>query len=146
MQLGEEPVVPRISDLYAALPSITGKMELEYEGELQGAEKIARELISSAAGRTYSARAGGTDVEEIVEYFEHGGAIQVSEDSSAEGCLKAFQVVPGLPEVVELVGLASSSRSPGYKVAACELVLEALVAERRISRIQGGYARPPFEV
>jgi len=144
--LGEDPVVPRISDLYAALPSITGKMELEYEGELQGAEKIARELISSAAGRTYVDRAGGTDVEEIVEYFEEGGAIQLSEDSTAEACLKAFQVVPGLSQVVELVGLASNTRSPGYKVAACELVLEALVAERRISRIDGGYARPPFEV
>ena len=35
-------VVPRITDIYAALPSITGKLELEYEGELQGADAIAR--------------------------------------------------------------------------------------------------------
>src|SRR2546427_149426 len=35
----EKTVVPRVSDVYAALPAITGKLELEYEGELQGAEK-----------------------------------------------------------------------------------------------------------
>src|SRR5215211_2729497 len=31
---GESPAVPRVSDVYAALPAITGKFELEYEGEL----------------------------------------------------------------------------------------------------------------
>src|SRR5471030_1895685 len=40
---GETLVVPRITDVYAALPSITGKFELEYEGELRGAEQIARD-------------------------------------------------------------------------------------------------------
>src|SRR6266403_276227 len=39
---GEDEVVPRISDVYAALPSMTGKMELEYEGEQIGAPKIAK--------------------------------------------------------------------------------------------------------
>ena len=47
----KEPVaVPRILDIYAALPSITGKLELEYEGELKGGDAVARELIR-AAGR-----------------------------------------------------------------------------------------------
>ena len=40
--------VPRITDLYAALPAITGKFELEYEGELSGADNVAREMIRSA--------------------------------------------------------------------------------------------------
>ena len=44
----ERHAVARVADLYAALPSITGKMELEYEGELKGAEVIARELIRTA--------------------------------------------------------------------------------------------------
>ena len=34
-------VVPRISDIYAALPAITGKLELEYEGEMKGADTLA---------------------------------------------------------------------------------------------------------
>ncbi|HEV2130211.1 MAG TPA: sigma 54-interacting transcriptional regulator, partial [Longimicrobiaceae bacterium] len=46
---GEERIVPRVADVYAALPAITGKMELEYEGEMQGAEAIGRDLIAAAA-------------------------------------------------------------------------------------------------
>jgi magnesium chelatase subunit I len=140
-RLGEPDVVPRMGDLYAALPSITGKMELEYEGELQGAEKLARELVSRAAGLTYRNRAGGADVEDIVAYFEEGGALQVSEDAAALACVQGYQVVPGLLDLVENLGLAPAATSPGLRAAACELVLEALVAERRIARTEGGYAR-----
>src|SRR6188472_2687267 len=50
---GEEEIVPRISDVYAAQPAITGKIELEYEGELVGGHAIARELIRRAADATY---------------------------------------------------------------------------------------------
>jgi magnesium chelatase subunit I len=143
---GEEEVVPRISDLYAALPSITGKLELEYEGELHGSRKIAEELISASAGMTFSERAGGADVEAIVGYFEGGGALQVSEDATGPACVEAFGVVDGLLELVEWVGLAPSAKPAGFRAAACELVLEALVAERRISRTDAGYSRPPFEI
>ena len=39
----EKVVVPRIGDVYAALPAITGKLELEYEGEMKGADFVSRE-------------------------------------------------------------------------------------------------------
>ncbi len=52
---GEEPIVPRIADIYAAIPSMTGKMELEYEGEQLGANRIARDLIKRAAVRSSKA-------------------------------------------------------------------------------------------
>ena len=48
---GEDVAVPRVSDLYAAMPAITGKMELEYEGELHGADRIAREVGFSKHAR-----------------------------------------------------------------------------------------------
>ncbi len=142
----EDAVVPRIGDLYAALPSITGKLELEYEGELQGAEPIARELIARAARESFRERAGGADVESVVEYFEEGGALQVSGDAAAEACVAGFEQVPGLLDLVGSVGLAPSSAPAGWRVAGCELVLEALVAERRISRTdEGGYGRARHE-
>ena len=142
LKLSEESAVPRIGDVYAAMPAITGKMELEYEGELQGAERIARELVATASAEVFQGRAGGADVEEIVEYFEMGGALQVGEESAAEACVKGFGTVPGLLPLIEHVGLASTEASNGVRAAACELVLEALVAERRISRSQsGGYSR-----
>ena len=138
----ESEVVPRIGDIYASLPAVTGKMELEYEGELQGAGRIARELVSAAAGHTYDARVGAADVEPIVEYFEGGGVMQVSEDAAAPACVTGFGQVPGLLELAESAGLAPDGASDGLRAAACELILEGLVADRKISRTRGGgYAR-----
>jgi magnesium chelatase subunit I len=147
----EKTVVPRVSDVYAALPAITGKLELEYEGELQGAEAIARELIRRAAGATFDERAGGANVDDIVHWFDEGGALKVSHDERSDALLKGFGGVPGLLELVDSVGLARR-KDPATMVAACELVLEGLAAERRITRNEdAGYTRarperqgPPF--
>ncbi|HIF06218.1 MAG TPA: magnesium chelatase [Gemmatimonadetes bacterium] len=136
--LSEDQVVPRIADIYGSLPAITGKMELEYEGELHGSDRIARELISSAARLVFQEHAGGSNIDEIVEYFEGGGALQVGSDSSAEVCVQGFEIVPGLLDLVQSVGLAPKSCSDGWRAGACELVLEALAADRKITRTAGG--------
>ena len=141
--LNEPRSVPRPSDVYAAVPSITGKLELEYEGELQGGDAIARELIRRAAGRTLEPRLQAThlDLLGVVAWFDQGGALKVSNDERAELCLKGFAVVPGLLDAVEALGLATRDDAP-VAVAACELVLEALAAEKRISRNEElGYTR-----
>jgi magnesium chelatase subunit I len=139
--LGEERVVPRISDIYAAVPSITGKLELEYEGELQGGDIIARDLIRRAAGRVLEERMGGADLGRIVTWFDQGGALKVSGDQRSDICLKGFSVVPGLVETVTEFGLAGSKDAP-RQVAACELVLEGLASQKRISRSEElGYTR-----
>src|SRR5687767_6367607 len=130
---GSPRVVPRVSDVYTAIPSITGKLELEYEGELQGGETIARELIRRASGRVLDERAGGADLSRIVTWFDQGGALKVSGDERSDLCLKGFGVVPGLVDVVGEFGLATP-KDPGRQVAACELVLEGLAAQKRISR------------
>lgn len=159
----ESVVVPRIGDVYASLPAITGKLELEYEGELQGAGRIARELISLASGITldnYREIALGaedepdvapatfdedddfedddSDVESIVEYFEGGGVMQVSEDAAATACVTGFGQIPGLLELTEELGLAPEGASDGLRAAACELILEGLVCDRKITRTRGG--------
>src|SRR5437773_236387 len=141
----EKSVVPRVSDVYAALPAITGKLELEYEGELQGPETIAKELVRRAAGKTVESRVGGANVDDIVHWFDEGGALKISMDERSETCLKGFSVVPGLLDLVDQVGLAAK-KDPGTMVAACELVLEGLVAEKRISRNEElGYVRARAE-
>ncbi len=142
---GDEEIVPRVSDLYAALPAITGKLELEYEGELVGGATIARELIRRAADETFDARAGGVNVDEIVMWFDEGGALQVADDAKADVVLEGFDVVPDLVQIVHNTGLAPED-DPAQAVAGCELVLEALVARRRISRSDGGrYTRAVTE-
>ncbi|MBI2797640.1 MAG: magnesium chelatase [Gemmatimonadetes bacterium] len=137
----EREVVPRFGDLYAALPAITGKIELEYEGELVGAPAIAVELIRRACDATFRARAEGAGTDEVVMWFDGGGALQVADDATAEAAVAGFRGVPGLVELVELVGLATPGDVP-VTAAACELVLESLVARRKISRNdQGRYGR-----
>jgi magnesium chelatase subunit I len=142
---GEDVAVPRIADVYAALPAMTGKMELEYEGELHGGDRIARELIQQSCSQAFDVRAAGADVDQIVDYFETGGALQIGEDSGAEACVKGFATVPGLLDLIRNVGLAGDSASDGQRASACELVLEALVAQRRISRNSAGYTRAPHQ-
>ena len=141
----ESTAVPRVDDLYAALPAITGKMELEYEGELHGADRIARELIQQSSSQTFDVRAAGADVQDIIDYFENGGALQVGEDSASSACVQGFETVPGLLALVENVGLAPSAAGDGVRASACELVLEALVAQKRISRTSSGYVKAPHQ-
>ena len=132
----EVPVVPRISDLYAGLPAVTGKLELEYEGELQGSDAIAKELIRRACNRTFLGRAGEVDaepVERIVTWFDTGQALKISGDETSDLCLKAFRVVPGLVAVAEMI-TGGPDTDAGTLVTGCELVLEALAAQKRISR------------
>ena len=137
LRTGETDVVPRVADVYAAMPSITGKIELEYEGELVGGQAIARELIRRAADATLRERAGVVNADEIVMWFDVGGALEVTEDASAEALVKGFSTVPTLLEIVRNVGLAPPSNAP-FTAAACELVLEALVARKKISRTDTG--------
>ncbi len=140
---GEDLVVPWVADVYAAIPAIRGKLELEYEGELEGGEKIARDLISRAAGATFDEYFVEEDAEPIVEYFDAGGALQVAELSSTEACLKGFSAVPGLVELARTaVTDEEGVNENALLVVAGELILEGLVAKRKISRTEaGGYAR-----
>jgi len=134
---GDEEVVPRVSDIYAALPAITGKIELEYEGELVGGAAIAKELIRRAADATFQERVGGVNVDDLIMWFDEGGALQVDEDAKSQLVYRGFEVVPGLLRIVHDTGLAAED-DPAQAVAACELALEALVARKRISRNEAG--------
>src|SRR5688572_26005348 len=138
---GEREIVPRIADIYAALPAITGKIELEYEGELVGGHNIARELIRRAADATFQDRAGGLNTDDIIMWFDAGGALQVADDVEAAAVVRGFNTVPGLIDAVGLTGLANEKDTP-VQAAACELLLESLVARKKISRTDAGlYAR-----
>src|SRR6202011_2963591 len=62
--------VARVSDVYAAIPAMTGKFELEYEGELRGADNIARELIRAAVGKTFTRYFSEVNFQPTVQWFE----------------------------------------------------------------------------
>lgn len=130
---GEGEIVPRICDIYAALPSITGKLELEYEGEQRGANAVARDLVRNAVGKTFEAYFEHIDCSEVIGWFNDGGSIRVSDTDSTELCLKNFRHVNGLISAAAHSGLAGRADS-AEMVSVCELILEGLHAHKKISR------------
>jgi magnesium chelatase subunit I len=130
---GERDVVPRISDIYAALPSLTGKFELEYEGELVGAERVARDLIREAVGEVFSSYLGSVNFRPVVAFFETGGNLRLPDDAPSDEVLAQLRRVPDLLEHMVRLGVPSGAKSP-YVVAAGEFILEGLWAQKKIGR------------
>ena len=83
IRTNENLVVPRIGDIYAALPAITGKLELEYEGEMKGADHVGRELIRNAIAKTYDQYFTGVSMQQVVQWFDLGGEIQLPDGAGA---------------------------------------------------------------
>jgi magnesium chelatase subunit I len=134
---GEEPVVPRVADIYAAIPSMTGKMELEYEGEQLGAHRIARDLIKRAAGEIFEGYFVGIDFSRAVQWFDEGNKLLLTDTSSAEECKTLLDAVPELWDTAS-IPFDFQPSDTAKLVAACELVLEGLYAENKISRNEEG--------
>ncbi|HAF21767.1 MAG TPA: magnesium chelatase [Blastocatellia bacterium] len=136
---GEEEIVPRISDVYAAIPSMTGKMELEYEGEQIGASRIAKDLIKRAAGEVFEGYFVGIDFAPTVQWFDQGNNLRLADTASAQECATLLEAVPELLDTA-LIPFDFKKSDQAQTVAACEFVLEGLYAENKISRNEeGGY-------
>ncbi|MGH9785231.1 MAG: magnesium chelatase [Terriglobia bacterium] len=129
----EEAVVPRITDIYAALPALTGKFELEYEGELKGADAVAREMIRGAIGKVFQKHFDGMDLQPVVQWFELGGSLKISEASSAVEVVAGLRKIQGLLDKTSVLGIRAKD-APGLAASAGEFILEGLYAHRRIGR------------
>ncbi len=134
---GETTIVPRISDIYAALPSMTGKIELEYEGEQIGAVRLAKDLVKRASGVIFEGFFLGIDFERAVQWFEQGNKLLLSDTASADECVVLLESVPDLIDST-LVPLDFNRQDKAKVVSACEFVLEGLYAQNKISRTEDG--------
>lgn len=129
----EEVAVPRMLDLYSALPAITGKLELEYEGELKGGDAVARELIRTAVGKVYDHYFEGANVAQIIQWFDLGGSLKLDETVDSATMVRQLAGIQGLMEKVKALHL-SANEPDAVRASAAEFVLEGLYAHRRISR------------
>ncbi len=127
----EKRIVPRPADIYAALPSITGKLELEYEGELRGGEVIAKGLIREAIGATFASHFSLADCLPIVEWFNQGGEVRIADVSGAREALQDLQKITPLLLLAKRLKL---EEQPEALVSSCEFILEGLYALQKISR------------
>ena len=92
---GETRVVPRVGDMYTALPGITGKLELEYEGEMKGADTVVRDIVRAAIGKVFDRYFGDVNTQQIEQWFNLGGTVKISDDAAGEGDAGGAETDPG---------------------------------------------------
>ena len=129
----EKVAVPRVGDIYAALPGISGKIELEYEGEMRGADTVIREIIRGSVAQVFDQYFAGTNTQQIEQWFNLGGTVQLNDAQAAAGSLAELQQIQGLFEKLSPLKINGKSK-PEAAVSAAEFLLEGMYAHKRISR------------
>ncbi|HEX3130811.1 MAG TPA: magnesium chelatase [Thermoanaerobaculia bacterium] len=142
LSTGDDPVYPRLCDLHMLLPAITGKVEMVYEGEQQGAEVVARRLLGQAVKKVFDERfpevgkelgSGGEDDRgpyvRIVQWFADGNAVTLSDEQSFADYETELSRVPGLREMTAKMG-----STPQERALAAEMILEGLHQHLKLAR------------
>jgi magnesium chelatase subunit I len=129
----ESVVVPRVGDIYAALPGITGKIELEYEGEMRGADTVVREIIRTSVAHVFDQHFPGVNTQHIEQWFNLGGSVQLNDAQPSATSLDELKQIQGLFEKLAPFHITTKSQ-PEVAVSAAEFLLEGMTAHKRISR------------
>jgi magnesium chelatase subunit I len=142
----EATIVPRPSDIYASLPSLTGKLELEYEGELKGADTVAREVIRQAIAKVFKRYFDNVPLQSVVQWFELGGTLRYPPNAPSDELVQQFKKIQNLLEKTQSLGMKAKDDA-SLLAAGAEFILEGLHALKRVSRNEElGYHtehRPP---
>jgi len=135
IRTGEREIVPRLTDFHAVLASTAGKIELEYAGEDKKEEELIERLISRAVLKVWDKYLKVEALRRVIEHFEAGWGVEVSDRMRAEDYLEGVRQIPGLREGVALLG---AFESPGLMAAAIEFVLEGLHLHQKLNKDREG--------
>jgi len=131
----EAIAVPRVGDIYTALPGISGKIELEYEGEMRGADTVIREIIRHSVATVFDKYFAATNTQQIEQWFNLGGTVQLNDEQPSSGSLEELKQIQGLIEKLSPLEINSESK-PEITVSAAEFLLEGMYAQKRLSRTE----------
>jgi magnesium chelatase subunit I len=109
--LNNEPhTTARISDLFAIMPAITGKVELVYEGEQEGPALVARSLVKKAIRSLFphlfpdpeklKKKAGEQPYQAILNWFGEGNTLDLLNDAKGGEYASQLAQVPGLDDLI----------------------------------------------
>lgn len=137
---GEKETTVRIADLYHMVPALTGKMELVYEGEQEGAINVAKHILGKAVSKIFKIhfpdpQAKSEDqksvYKEVTDWFADGNEINISDTLSNKEYEQELKRVKGLDDLVEKY---SGDESKSEKYIWMDFVLEALHQNSMLSK------------
>ena len=132
--LGENPAVPRISDLGHLYSSSLGKLELDLMGSHQMSERqVLESVIGEATGIVFEEYVERHGLEEIAQIFGQGIRIEVGDMLPSSAYAKLLQRVP---PVWDKAFEVNASQVPAVRASCVEFVLAGLYARDHISRFQ----------
>jgi len=131
LRLGEAEAVPRVSDLAALESSTRGKLELEFAGADQDEETIVADLIRRAVKRVFDERIPLEGMASVVESFDAGWKIEISEAMASPEYLVGLESIQGLREAAAHL---AGGDSPARLAAAIEFILEGLHLSNRLNK------------
>ncbi len=134
----EKKSAPRICDLYEIIPSITGKIELVYEGEQQGMDGVAKVLIGRAIKTVFKQyfpdpldKKNLPLYQSILQWFGKGERLKLSNEMTFSEYQKHLEQVPSLKEI------AQKHIDPSSDIelaSAMEFILEGLHQNSSLSK------------
>jgi magnesium chelatase subunit I len=134
----ENDIVPRISDLHALLASTTGKIEIEYVGEDKKESELVEKLLNRSIVKVFDQRFSLNSLQKVVEYFNSGWGVEVSDQMASQDYLEGIKEIPGLKEAIRTLGI---QESPTLMASATEFVLEGLHLHQKLNKeVEGGRA------
>ena len=135
LRRGEPEIVPRLSDLPSLFASTAGKIELEYVGEDSKEEELIERLLNRAILKVFDDSVKIENLQKVIEYFEGGWGVEVSDAMGAEEYLEGVRAIPGLREGILALG---PFESPGLMAAATEFLLEGLHLHQKLNKEREG--------
>jgi len=130
---GEPEPVARIADLPEVVPTLVGKLEFEM-GEEGREQEVLAHLLRVATAETFRERLRGVDLAAFTMHFAEGETVETGVTTPAGEILAQIGSVPGLATVLDRLGVAEDTVSPGQAAAAVEFVLEGLHLSRRLAK------------
>ncbi len=136
LRIGENEVVPRISDLPSVIPSSAGKLEMETweEGDDQS---VLEKILKTAVLNTFRRHFELTQFAELVQRFDAGLTFEVSEWQPSARYVAFAKEAPGLEKAAKSLG---AQGKPAATASAVEFILEGLHLSKRLnkSETEGG--------
>jgi magnesium chelatase subunit I len=100
---------------------------------MKGADFVGRELIRTAVAKAYDGYFKGVDMQQVVQWFDLGGEIQLADAAGAGEALPSLRGIQGLMEKLVKLNVGPKD-TPETQVSAAEFILEGLHAHKRIGR------------